>query len=44
VRLFAPPGSDGAHALYALLRAAAARYGLQVGDVHEIHDPPQSDD
>jgi hypothetical protein len=38
VRLYARPGTDGAHAVYALLKAAAERYGLQVGDVHEIHD------
>jgi hypothetical protein len=38
VRLYAPPGSDGAHALYLLLRLAAQRYGLEVGDVHEIPD------
>jgi hypothetical protein len=44
VRLYAPPGSDGAHALYLLLRLAAERFGLEVGDVKEIRDPPQSDD
>jgi hypothetical protein len=38
VRFYLKPGSD-AHALYALLRAAAERYGLEVGDVHEIHEP-----
>jgi len=38
VRLYARPGTDGAHALYALLRLATERYGLQVGDVTEIHD------
>jgi hypothetical protein len=32
VRLCAPPGSDGAHALYALLKLAAERYGLEVGN------------
>jgi len=37
VRLYLKPGSD-AHALYALLRLAAERYGLEVGDVTEIHD------
>jgi hypothetical protein len=36
--LYARPGTDGAHALYALLRLATERYGLQVGDVTEIHD------
>jgi hypothetical protein len=44
VRLYAPPGSDSAHVLYAFLRLAAERYGLEVGDVTEIHDPPQADD
>src|SRR5262245_8394182 len=39
VRLYAPPDSNGAHALYVLLRLAAQRYGLEVGDVHEIHGP-----
>jgi hypothetical protein len=39
VRLYAPPGSGGAHALYAFLKLAAQRFGLEVGDVHEIHDP-----
>ena len=38
VRLYLKPGSD-AHALYALLRIAAERYGLQVASVDEIHDP-----
>jgi hypothetical protein len=37
VRLFAPPG---AHALYAFLKLAAQRYGLEVGSVKEISDPP----
>src|SRR5262245_21175080 len=37
VRLFLKPGRD-AHALYALLRAAAERYGLAVASVDEI-DP-----
>ena len=37
VRLYAPPGSDGAHALYAFLKLAAQRYGLEVADVHEIN-------
>jgi len=35
-----PPGRN-AHALYALLRLAARRFGLEVGNVHEIHDPPE---
>lgn len=36
VRLYCPPTTDGAHALYALLKLAAQRYGLAVGDVREI--------
>ena len=43
VRFYLRPGTD-AHALYALLRAAAERYGLEVGDVQELSEPPQSDD
>jgi hypothetical protein len=39
VRLYAPPGSDGAHALYLLLRLAAQRFGLTVASVDEISDP-----
>jgi hypothetical protein len=39
VRLYAPPTTDGAHALYAFLKLAAQRYGLEVGDVQEIRDP-----
>jgi hypothetical protein len=39
VRLYVPPGRN-AHALYALLRLAARRFGLEVANVHEIHDPP----
>jgi len=38
VRLYARPGSHGAHALYAFLRLAATRYGLEVANVDEIHD------
>jgi len=38
IRLFAPPGTDGAHALYLLLKLAAQKYGLKVGDVREIHE------
>jgi hypothetical protein len=38
--LFIPPGRS-AHALYALLRLAPRRFGLEIGDVAEIHDPPQ---
>jgi hypothetical protein len=38
VRLYLKPGSD-AHALYALLKLAAQRYGLEVASVDEIHDP-----
>jgi len=37
VRLYLKPGSD-AHALYALLRLAAERFGLEVASVDEIHD------
>jgi hypothetical protein len=39
IRVFAPPTTDGAHALYAFLKLAAQRYGLAVGDVREILDP-----
>jgi len=39
VRLYARPGTDGAHALHALLRAVAQRFGLEVGDVQEVHEP-----
>jgi chemotaxis signal transduction protein len=44
VRLYCPPTTDGAHALYAFLRLAAQRYGLEVGDVQEIREPPRLDD
>src|SRR5262245_6372001 len=37
VRLYLKPGTE-AHALYTLLKVAARRYGLEVGDVTEIHD------
>jgi hypothetical protein len=39
VRLYVPPRTDGAHALYAFLKATAKRFGLELGDVTEIHDP-----
>jgi hypothetical protein len=39
VRLYVRPGPDAAHALCAFLRLAAQRYGLAIGDVHEIRDP-----
>jgi hypothetical protein len=39
VRLYAPPTTDAAHALYAFLKLAAQRYGLEVGDVQEISNP-----
>jgi hypothetical protein len=39
VRLYVPPGTDGAHALYAFLKLAAQRYGLEVASVDEIHEP-----
>jgi hypothetical protein len=39
VRLYVPPGRS-AHALHALLRLAAKRFGLEIGNVDEIHDPP----
>jgi hypothetical protein len=39
VRLYVRPGHN-ADALYAVLRLAARRFGLAVGNVHEIHDPP----
>src|SRR5262245_17265234 len=38
VRLYAKPDS-GAHALYAFLKLAAQRFGLEVGDVQEVHEP-----
>jgi hypothetical protein len=38
VRLYLKPGSD-AHALYALLRLAAERFGLEVASVDEISEP-----
>jgi hypothetical protein len=44
VRLYAPPTTDGAHALYTLLRLAAERYGLEIGDVREIADPSREND
>jgi len=37
VRLYLKPGTD-AHALYTLLKVAAQKYGLEVADVHEIHN------
>jgi hypothetical protein len=37
VRLYVPPGRN-VHALHALLRLAARRFGLEVGNVHEIHE------
>jgi hypothetical protein len=43
VRLYCPPSSDGAHALYAFLKLAAQRYGLEVGDVREISEPQLND-
>ena len=39
VRLVTKPGAEGAAALYAFLRAAAKRFGLEVADVDEIHGP-----
>jgi hypothetical protein len=44
VRLYAPPTSDGAHALYLLLRVAAQRFGLEVGDVREIRSAERNVD
>src|SRR5262245_57355569 len=38
VRIITKPDSEGATALYAYLRAAAKRYGLEVASVDEIHD------
>jgi hypothetical protein len=38
VRLYVRPGTDGAHALYVLLRLAAQRFGLEVGEVREIRE------
>jgi hypothetical protein len=38
VRLVTKPGAQGAAALYAYLRAAAKRIGLEVADVTEIGD------
>jgi hypothetical protein len=38
VRLVTKPGADGATALYAYLRTAARRFGLEVASVDEIHD------
>jgi hypothetical protein len=39
VRLYVPPRRS-AHALYALLRLAAKRFGLEISTVDEIHDSP----
>jgi len=44
VCLITKPGAEGAAALYAYLRAAAKRFGLEVADVTELHDPPKSND
>jgi hypothetical protein len=38
VRIVTKPDSEGAAALYAYLRAAARRFGLEVASVDEIHD------
>jgi hypothetical protein len=38
VRLVTKPGAEGAAALYAYLRAAAKRFGLEVASVDEVHD------
>jgi hypothetical protein len=37
--LYCPPTTDGAHALYAFLKLATQRFGLEVGDVHELAEP-----
>src|SRR6516164_9874269 len=42
VRLYLKPGSD-AHALYALLKLAAERFGLEVASVDEIHEADHED-
>jgi len=44
VRIVTKPDSSGATALYAFLRAAAKRFGLEVASVDEITEPPHSDD
>jgi hypothetical protein len=44
VRLCIPPGSNGAHALYAFLKLAAQRYGLEVASVDELSELPRSND
>jgi|SRR5215471_8772729 len=38
VRLVTKPSADGAAALYAYLRAAAKRFGLEVANVDEVHN------
>jgi hypothetical protein len=38
VRVVTKPGAEGATALYAYLRAAAKRFGLEVASVDEVHD------
>jgi hypothetical protein len=42
VRLYLKPGSD-AHALYALLKLAAKRFGIEVGSVDKIHENDHED-
>jgi hypothetical protein len=43
VRLYAPPGSDGAHALYAFLKLAAQRYGREVASADKIRENDHED-
>jgi hypothetical protein len=39
VRVCLPPTSDAVHAMHIYLRTMARRFGLEIADIDEVHDP-----
>jgi len=43
VRIVTKPDSEGVHAMHVYLRTMARRFGLEIAEIDEIHEPQSND-